>query len=298
MEFTDFAPQDVLNKLVNEQNTQNDIVWNNLHVRASKKQFSKKVPESSLTILTNESGITHCKVDGKDFKLCNATFLILNPYQELEYTIDSVKKTVRTQNIHFNYQFALDAFQSCEDILEEPHPKRTAFPEFFNELHYKDNTMQLALNSLNKLNTTDYSLTYANFLHFLISIHLKTTHTIQSFDCVKQRTKIELFKRVALAKDIIFSEFDTNLTIESISKRSMLSKYHLIRIFKATYGLSPYEMLKVVRLEKSKEYLKKTGYTIFEIAELVGYKEGNSLSNAFKTKYGIAPGQYRISNIE
>ena len=298
MVFTDFATQDILNNLVNEQTTQNDIIWDNLCIRASKKQFFKKVPETSFSILTNESGIAHCKVDGKDFKLCNSTFIIINPYQELEYTIDNAKETVKTHNIHFNYQFTLDAFRTIEDVLEVPNSSSTKFPIFFNELHYKDINLLLAFNSLKNKDSDKDNLNFSNIICSLNSLRLKTNHKVQSFDCVKQSTKIELFKRVSLAKDIIFSEYETNLTIDSISRRSLISKYHLIRIFKATYGLSPYEMLKTIRLEKSKEYLKKTDYPITEIAELVGFKEGNSLSNAFKKKYGISPGQYRISNFE
>ncbi len=45
MVFTNFAPQEVLNKLVNIQEAKNDINWDDFHVLATENKFYKKVPD-------------------------------------------------------------------------------------------------------------------------------------------------------------------------------------------------------------------------------------------------------------
>lgn len=298
MVFTDFAPQAYLDKLVNNAQSLKQPVWENLCVKATKSSYHKSIPETSLSIITNSAGIAHCKVDGKYFKLCDSTFLIINPFQQLEYSIESKDQVVQTQNIHFNYQFALSSTLSIKNALDLSTQRLTAFPYFFNELHYKTPELKTLINRVVHSSNEDLELSFSDLVGYLHVLKNNTIDSIQALDCIKKATKIELFKRVSTVKDLIYTEYNTELSLDKLSHEAMLSKYHLVRVFKATYGQSPYEMLKNVRLEKAKDYLKKTDFPLQEVAELIGFKEGNSLSKAFKDRFGIAPGSYRISNIE
>ncbi len=297
MIYTEFATQNVLNKLVNKQLTEHELLWDNLCVKTIQRQFHKKVPETSLTILSHKNGIAHCKIDGRYFKLCDSTFIIINPFQELEYHLDGVTE-VQTFNLHFNYQFAVEAFQTLEQTLDDPKLQRAELPQFYNEFHYKDAVFHSVTRSLNKKEDDDHQSTFAHILYYLNTLNQRTEQSRQSLKCVKQSTKKELQRRLCIAKDMILSEYNTALSIEELSKEACLSQYHMIRHFKTLYGLSPYEMLKAVRLEKTKEHLENTDFPIRVIAELVGFKEANSLSNAFRHKFGISPSEYKMRNIE
>ena len=53
------------------------------------------------------------------------------------------------------------------------------------------------------------------------------------------------------------------------------------------------EVLIRARMEKAKELLRTTGYTVNEIAEQVGYNSSQYFAVCFKKYTGISPGVYR-----
>ncbi len=296
MVFTQFAKQEILNSMVNQSTNNSDLEWSNLCVKTSVDRFYKKVPETSLSIITNTSGIAHCKVDGKAFKVCDATFLIINPFQELEYEIDETG--VKTCNVHFQFDFARSAFESIQEHIDLWYDERTIIPPIYNELHFKNKQTKFLLDKLGHHSGIHFEDTIQELMNHVMNLHYDTRRKVDFLNCIKKTTKEELFKRLCAAKDIIYSEYNSDLSLDDISKRIFLSKYHLIRSFKTYYGISPYQMIKYIRLQKAMDYLRNSSYTIAEIAEKVGFKEGNSLSNVFKNEFNCTPGNFRISNFQ
>ncbi|MBB3701265.1 helix-turn-helix domain-containing protein [Flammeovirga yaeyamensis] len=92
--------------------------------------------------------------------------------------------------------------------------------------------------------------------------------------------------------DINFSE-KLNLTL--FSKIRFVSKYHLLRLFKKYYGLTPNQYLMDKRVEKAKEYIKK-GMSVSDACYEVGFESLSSFSSLFKRKTGISPSEYQKSN--
>jgi ABC-type sugar transport system substrate-binding protein/AraC-like DNA-binding protein/nitrogen-specific signal transduction histidine kinase len=91
---------------------------------------------------------------------------------------------------------------------------------------------------------------------------------------------------------------ETNLessiyTVEELAKDLYISRVQLYRKVKAIFGISVSEHINNIRLEKSKELLKKSNQNISEIAYAVGFSSPNYYSTAFKSKYGITPKEYR-----
>ena len=50
-----------------------------------------------------------------------------------------------------------------------------------------------------------------------------------------------------------------------------LSKYHFLRLFKATYGLTPMEYVSQRRIERAQDLLRATNLTVTEVCMLVGF---------------------------
>jgi len=82
-------------------------------------------------------------------------------------------------------------------------------------------------------------------------------------------------------------------TVEDLAKDLYISRVQLYRKVKAIFGISISEHINNIRLEKSKELLKKSNQNISEIAYAVGFSSPNYYSTAFKSKYGITPKEYR-----
>ncbi len=83
-------------------------------------------------------------------------------------------------------------------------------------------------------------------------------------------------------------------TVEDLAKDLYISRVQLYRKVKAIFGISVSEHINNIRLEKSKELLKKNNQNISEIAYAVGFSSPNYYSTAFKNKYGITPKEYRF----
>jgi len=86
---------------------------------------------------------------------------------------------------------------------------------------------------------------------------------------------------------------NSTYTVENLAKDLYISRVQLYRKVKAIFGISVSEHINNIRLEKSKELLKKNNQNISEIAYAVGFSSPNYYSTAFKNKYGITPKEYR-----
>jgi len=91
---------------------------------------------------------------------------------------------------------------------------------------------------------------------------------------------------------------DVNLSVDMLGKEVGMSRMHLFRKLKALTGESPSEMVKRIRLEKSKALIKKGSLSITEIAYDTGFSTPGNFSTAFKKYYGDTPAQYRSKHFK
>lgn len=111
----------------------------------------------------------------------------------------------------------------------------------------------------------------------------------------KNTTNEEVFRALIHAKSCIDEHITENLSLEQISSSAGISKYHFIRVFKHTFGISPYQYQKRKRLELAKMDLI-SGKDISNTALLYGFPDSQTFSKAFKQIYGLTPGSIRKSN--
>ena len=70
-----------------------------------------------------------------------------------------------------------------------------------------------------------------------------------------QHPKMYMYKRVVEAKLFIDRNYNEKIDLENISDKAHFSKYHFLRLFKATFGKSPHKYLTDVRLLNAKKLL-------------------------------------------
>lgn len=97
---------------------------------------------------------------------------------------------------------------------------------------------------------------------------------------------------VIATRNFIDNNFDTDLNLELLSHIRCVSKYHLLRLFKKYYGLTPRQYLMDKRIEKSKEYLIN-GMTVTETCFAIGFESLGSFSTLFKSKTGKSPSKFQ-----
>jgi AraC-like DNA-binding protein len=90
----------------------------------------------------------------------------------------------------------------------------------------------------------------------------------------------------------IDSHYHQKLNLDKLSKTQFVSKYHLLRLFKRYYGMTPRQYLIDKRIEKSKEHLLQ-GNSVTEVCFAVGFESIGSFSSLFKTRTGKSPSKYQ-----
>ncbi|MGN1097708.1 MAG: AraC family transcriptional regulator [Clostridia bacterium] len=84
-------------------------------------------------------------------------------------------------------------------------------------------------------------------------------------------------------------------TVIDVSSRLNLSKTYFTSIFTKQMGIPPKKYILSQHMETAKELLKRTSYSVGEIANIVGYDDSSDFTKAFIRYEGTAPSAYRKS---
>lgn len=83
------------------------------------------------------------------------------------------------------------------------------------------------------------------------------------------------------------------ISIKDLADMEHYNVSYFTEWFKKKMNLSPLEYIQKTRIEKAKELLVNTNYTILEIAQQVGYSHNSSFSRIFRSFEKISPASYR-----
>lgn len=103
--------------------------------------------------------------------------------------------------------------------------------------------------------------------------------------------KFHLYRRIVQAKLFIDRFYAENIDVNNIADEAYFSKYHFIRLFKTTYGKTPHQYLKQVRIDRAQQLLKEEK-TVSEACQLVGFESLTSFSGLFKKTVGVSPSTF------
>lgn len=92
----------------------------------------------------------------------------------------------------------------------------------------------------------------------------------------------------------IQQNFQNPLTVEEIADYLSLNPSYFIRQFKKDTGMTPYQYLTSIRLERARYDLKTTGRSVKDIGFSCGYQSENSFCITFRKATGMTPTQYRL----
>jgi len=111
---------------------------------------------------------------------------------------------------------------------------------------------------------------------------------------MKKITQNDYIQSVYKVIFYIEENYNTNLTLEELSKVASFSKYHFHRIFKSVIGENLSDYIRRVRFSNAtlKFY---TNQKITQIAIDSGYETSSSFSKAFKNHFGITPKEFSLN---
>jgi len=99
-------------------------------------------------------------------------------------------------------------------------------------------------------------------------------------------------KEIKEALEYIKNNYNKNISVEQVAKELFLISYYFMHIFKKNVGKTFNEYLVQYRIEIAKQLLRDTKYKVFQVSELVGYKNTKYFSQLFKRETGLLPKEY------
>lgn len=147
----------------------------------------------------------------------------------------------------------------------------------FDELVYYTNSSELNAGLLAKARLLEL------FSHF-ISQHENEALTLKNVAPVQRLNEI---------LDYIHHNIHREISIGELAARACLHPNYFIRMFKEQMGVPPIHYIGRKKMEKAKELLAQSSYSVTEIGEMVGFRDMYHFSKQFKKIAGLAPSDYR-----
>ncbi|MBM7368076.1 AraC family transcriptional regulator [Gordonia hydrophobica] len=79
------------------------------------------------------------------------------------------------------------------------------------------------------------------------------------------------------------------LTVSDMAERAFMSPSAFSHLFRDVTGKSPYQFVKELRLNRSRELLIENVHNVTEISNAVGYRSTSHFINEFRERYGMTP---------
>jgi AraC-like DNA-binding protein len=102
-----------------------------------------------------------------------------------------------------------------------------------------------------------------------------------------------LYKKIVGAKQFLDKSYHDDINLDILVNEVNISKYHFIRLFKNTYGVTPHKYLTEKRLKIAKIELENTKESVSDICFKVGFNSVSSFCNLFKRVTSQTPLEFR-----
>lgn len=173
---------------------------------------------------------------------------------------------------------------------------------FVNRYNVKNTSLGYSLNEINQkiksgtfTNDLQQNELFYSLAESIITDQRFVFDHLSKLDFKRNVTNEEVFRAVFQAKSLIDEYITETLSLEKIAHQIGISKYHFIRVFKAAFGISPYQYQKRKRLELAKLDLL-SGNEILFTAIRYGFPDAPTFTKAFKQQFGLTPGSLKKSN--
>jgi AraC-like DNA-binding protein len=183
-----------------------------------------------------------------------------------------------------------------DTLYENPDMEEFMLSDKFliNKYNSQNSTLGHRLNGLSQIlrnPSADKILTSEFFYSIGESIVVDQTLIFEQFSKLnfkKQTVNEEVFRNLLQAKNYIDECFLNDINLDQLVSMALMSKYAFIRLFKTTFGVSPYQYVLQKRLVHAK-FCLQNGSSIGDVAIQSGFADVPAFSKAFKKYFGVAP---------
>lgn len=178
--------------------------------------------------------------------------------------------------------------QALQELI---HNERFPIPYFMGEFPKLKELFKLSILNLKKtIPIIPYRID-VGFKDILLAILQNNSELLEN----DSRTSISLIREPHPDFPVIeymLEHLHSRITLEDIAKHFNFHPHYIIDLFRKKFHTTPMKLLQELRVEKSKEYLEFSSYTITEIAAFVGLS-APYYSRLFQSKEDLSPSEYR-----
>lgn len=239
-------------------------------------------------------------IDRNQYQIYTPTVALFNEYSDYSLKVPLQSNDVLQVGIAVNplqLRSATAAFtESSERLLDNPELTNEQFKPVSNIWNFTDkaSTFSNKLQSMLSIKDSSKVEEKDDFIADIFEWYFQENSRYGGFfaslsDVKKKSTKEELVRRMEIANELIQFSDPSQLTVSDLAKKSSLSEFHFIRLYKKMYGRSPYQDVLQRKMKKALQLLQTTSLSIFDVAMSVGYEDQSSLSRLFKNHFGKTP---------
>lgn len=107
------------------------------------------------------------------------------------------------------------------------------------------------------------------------------------------RAQADVLVHLRRARDHADRCYAEPIDVGTLAAVAGLSKYHFLRLFRATYGMTPGDYLSQRRIERAQDLLRATNLTVTEVCHAVGFTSLGSFSRRFREIVGESPSEFQ-----
>ncbi|WP_339278179.1 AraC family transcriptional regulator [Paenibacillus sp. FSL W8-0426] len=218
--------------------------------------------------------------------------------------------------LHYPTELETRLFDAIR-LGDKEEVSRTLYPFLADMMKHSPNPMNLEITLIRFVNNliqleqligAEILLTQTNstLYHRLLNTlnpeeieHILVHEVIYPMVASMQERANQQFRSIAdRMASIVRTEYDQDLSLESISERLHYTPNYLSSIFRKEYGTTFSEYLMNFRLEVARKWLVDTNMPVKDIAERLGYQNSQNFIRSFRKKENLTPGAYRRMKME
>lgn len=172
-------------------------------------------------------------------------------------------------------------------FFEQTYPMDPEVHSLFAQLHVLVKADPMARQEV------DVDPIHDRLMERLVMLQFGLLERSEQLNVMKRSTRIELWRRLNIARDLAASCPDRPLTVPDLAKAACLSEHHFKRLFRAAFGIPPHAFLRQVRMRRAQELLAEGRHMVSEVAAAVGYVDLSAFGRSYRRHFGHNPSEDR-----
>jgi AraC family transcriptional regulator len=119
------------------------------------------------------------------------------------------------------------------------------------------------------------------------------THLLRKYALIRQKPVLASYRlgktQLQRAVEYIHDHLADEIALETLAQQVNLSTSHFNAVFKQQFGLAPYQYILQQRVQRAKELLIHTDFSVAEVAADVGFYDQSHLTRHMRRLMGITP---------